>query len=460
MTRRLLAGYLTITVVVLLLLELPLAIFFSQRELERFTSGVEHDASVIASIYEDDLQTGATLDPQPALLYTERTGARVVIVDAAGISLIDTERPVPRDLSTRPEIADAIAGRRASGTRSSSTLGTDFVYVAIPVMSGGVVHGAMRVTINTDRVDASVHRFWWGLVVVGVGVLALMAVVGWMIARSVTRPLRQLERTASRFSEGDLTVGDTVSEGPPELRALSATMSTMAERLTALLDEQREFVADASHQLRTPLTALRLRLENLQARLPEAEGDELESAIEETTRLATLVGDLLQLARADQGQPPTVIDLAQLAAQRVDTWSALAEVAEVTLQLQGAEAPMWASAVPGAVEQIIDNTLDNALNVSPEGSQIVVRLGTDGDRRTVVIEDHGPGLSDDDKERATRRFWRKTATTPGTGLGLAIAASLAHASSGTLSLADTPGGGLSVVVTLPSAHGRDLGHTQ
>ncbi|MDO8390042.1 MAG: HAMP domain-containing sensor histidine kinase [Actinomycetota bacterium] len=451
MTRRLLAGYLTITVVVLLLLELPLAIFFSQRELERFTAGVEHDASVIASIYEDDLQTGATLDPQAALLYTERTDARVVIVDANGISLIDTERPVPRDLSTRPEIADAIADKRSSGTRSSSTLGTDFVFVAIPVSSGGVVHGALRVTIDTDRVDASVHRFWLGLVVVGAGVLALMAVVGWMIARSVTRPLRQLERNAARFSEGDLAVHDTVREGPLELRSLSATMSTMAERLAALLDEQREFVADASHQLRTPLTALRLRLENLQARLPDAEGDELESAIEETTRLATLVGDLLQLARADQGQPPVTIDLAQVAIQRVDTWSALAEAAGVTLQVEGADAPLWASAAPGAMEQILDNTLDNALNVSPEGSLIVVRLRADGDRRTVVIEDHGPGLSDDDKERATRRFWRKTATTPGTGLGLAIASSLARASSGSLTLTDSPGGGLSVVVTLPGS---------
>jgi len=450
MTRRLLAGYLTITVVVLLLLELPLAIFFSQRELERFTSGVEHDASVIASIYEDDLQTDTTLDPQPALLYAERTDARVVVVDERGVSLIDTEMAVPRDLSTRPEIAGAIAGRRSSGTRSSSTLGTDFVFVALPVASGGVVHGALRVTVDTDQVDSSVHRFWLGLVAVGVGILALMAVVGWMIARSVTRPIRRLELTAARFSQGDLTVDSPLDEGPIELRTLDATMSTMAERLAVLLDEQREFVADASHQLRTPLTAMRLRLENLQARLPEAEGDELESAIEETTRLATLVADLLQLARADQGQPPIPVDIAQLVTQRVDTWSALAEMAEVTLLVEGAEQAVWASAVPGAMEQILDNTLDNALNVSPAGAQIVVRLRSDVQRHTITVEDHGPGLSDDEKERATRRFWRKSTTTPGTGLGLAIAASLAAASGGTLALADTPGGGLRVVVTLPA----------
>lgn len=452
MTKRLLVGYLTITIVVLLLLELPLAIFYSQREVERFTSAVEHDASVIASIYEDDLQTGAALNPQAALLYTSRTGARVVIVDALGISQIDTEQSVPRDLSTRPEIAQALAGRRASGTRYSSTLGTDIVYVALPITSSGVVHGALRVTLDTTKVDASVHRFWFGLVLIGLGVLALMAVVGWLIARSVTRPVRRLERAAARFAEGDLTVQDTQHEGPAELRALSTTMTTMAERLAAMLDEQRSFVADASHQLRTPLTALRLRLENLQSRLPDADADELETAIEETTRLATLVGDLLQLARADQGgQQVASVDLAQIARDRVDTWSALAEISDVRLRVNGTDAPVHATAVVGAAEQIFDNSLDNALNVSAAGDEIVVTVVRRDGKCLLSIADQGPGLSDDDKARAVRRFWRKTERTPGTGLGLAIAVALAHASGGTLTLTDAEPHGLVVTLELTTA---------
>ncbi len=449
MTKRLLVGYLTITVVVLLLLELPLAIFFSQREVERFTGGIEHDAYVIAGIYEDDLQNGITPDPQAARSYEFRTGARVVVVNAEGISLIDTEQPIRRDLSTRPEIAEALAGRRSSGTRYSSTLGSDFVYVALPVTSGGVVHGALRITLATSKVDATVHRFWLGLVLMGFAVLAVMAAVGWVIARSVTRPVRRLEQAAHRFARGDLTPLEPGEEGPSELRELSVTMATMAERLAAMLDEQRAFVADASHQLRTPLTALRLRLENLQARMAGADADELEAAIEETSRLATLVSDLLQLARADEAQPSVQIDLAQIALQRTDTWSALAELSGVALRVEGAESPVLAMAVPGAVEQILDNTLDNALNVSPTGSTIVIRVSHNDDRCMLSISDQGPGLSDEDKDRATRRFWRKSANVPGTGLGLAIAMSLARASRGSLTLADTPEGGLQVVLTLP-----------
>lgn len=453
MTKRLLLGYLTITVLVLVLLEVPLALFYSQRELDRLTTGVERDATVIASIYEDDLQIGRSLDPGAATLYASRTGARVVVTDARGIALIDTEQTVPRDFSTRPEIATALTGRRAAGTRSSTTLGSDFVYVAIPVTSSGVVHGAVRLTLATSHVDSHIHRFWLGLVLIAATVLAVMTLVGLVIAHGVTLPIRRLQVQATRFARGDLTPDEQVTAGPPELRELSDTMSTMAIRLAALIDEQRAFVADASHQLRTPLTALRLRLENLQARLPEADAAELDNAIDETTRLAGLVSDLLQLARADHGQPAAPTDIADIARQRVDTWSALAESRGVTLQLVADDAPVVALAQPGSVEQVLDNTLDNALTVLPDGGVITVTVIGGTSEHRLIISDNGPGLPDADKERATRRFWRAADAAPGagTGLGLAIASALAHASGGDLTLGDAPPHGLAVTLTLPAS---------
>ena len=135
---------------------------------------------------------------------------------------------------------------------------------------------------------------------VAVIVLAVMGLVGYFVARSVTRPIRRLNETALRFASGDLTVDEHIDDGPPELRQLARTMSTMARQLDAMLQEQRAFVADASHQLRTPLTGLRLRLENLESRLPDAEAAEVEASIDEITRLSSLVTDLLQLARADR----------------------------------------------------------------------------------------------------------------------------------------------------------------
>lgn len=453
MTKRLIISYLAVTVVVLVMLEIPLAVFFAQRERERLSADMESDARVIATIYEDALEKGTSPDPGPAFRYTDRTGARVVVVNTTGLSQVDTEQSIGRDLSTRPEIAQALAGKRAAGTRFSDTLHADLWYVAVPIASGGVVHGALRISFGPGEVDGRIHRFWLALVLIAVVVLLVMGLVGWAIARSVTRPLRRLNETATRFGSGDLTVDEHPAGGPPEIRALDERMSNMAVRLAALVDEQRAFVADASHQLRTPLTALRLRLEILQGapHLAEADVAELEAAIEETDRLARLVGDLLQLARAEQHPTTAEADLARLTADRVDTWSAAADQADVRLVLGGADRPALVWAVPGAIEQILDNVIDNAILVSRPGSTIEVTVTRGSDSHRLSIADHGPGLSDEDKARATRRFWRGSTATPGTGLGLAIAQALAVASGGSLSLSDTPGGGLTIVLTLPVA---------
>jgi signal transduction histidine kinase len=452
MTRRLLLGYLSVTVVVLLLLEVPLAIFYAERERDRLTAEVERDASVIATIYEDALERGQPLDPAAAMEYERRTGARVVVTDRAGISEVDTQLSTPRDFSTRPEIAIALSGRRSTGIRPSETLDTDILYVALPVASGGVVHGAIRITLDTDHVDDHIHRFWLALVAIAMVVLAVMSLIGWAIARSVTRPLRHLNATAARFAEGNLTVdAEHEDAGPVELRELAGTMSMMASRLASLIDEQRAFVADASHQLRTPLTALRLRLENLQTRLEPAEANEVDVAIDETDRLASLVSDLLQLARADQRQSMVVVDLARIVVDRLDTWTAMADLRGVELRADGCDRAVLVHAAPGSVEQILDNVLDNALKVAPAGSEVVVSI-TPGDLwHRMVISDRGPGLSEDDKDRAVRRFWRGDTTTPGTGLGLAIASALALGSGGRLSLADAKPVGLDVIVELSAA---------
>ena len=162
MTKRLMLSYLIITLIVLLMLEIPLGLFYGQRERERLIADVEHDANVIATLYEDDVERGLPLDPQPAATYQDRTGARVVVLDGDGISLVDTDQPVSRDFSTRPEIVVALEGTRASGTRSSETLGTDLLYVAVPVASGGTVHGALRITLDTSQVNARIRQFWLG----------------------------------------------------------------------------------------------------------------------------------------------------------------------------------------------------------------------------------------------------------------------------------------------------------
>ncbi|MGB5757264.1 MAG: ATP-binding protein [Acidimicrobiales bacterium] len=460
MTRRLLLSYLAITVIVLIMLEIPLAVFYSQREEERFIADAERDAVVLASFYEGVLELGSQPDTTLAGDYAERTSARIVLVDTDGISVLDTGADADRDFSTRPEIQTALTGRRDAGIRRSETLDTDILFVAVPVASGGTVHGALRLTIDASEVTKRIQRFWIALGAVAAIVLLAVTGIGWAIARSVTKPIRELQASARRFAEGDLSTAGLDGDAPPEIAALGDTMNMMAVRLEQLINAQRAFVGDASHQLRTPLTALRLRLENLETRLADdIDIDEATAAIDEIERLATLVDDLLQLARVDQQPPTEALDITPVVTDRIDTWSAVAAEHDVGLEFHSPQRPVWVTAIPGAVEQLLDNTIDNAVKHSPANSTVEIHLLPGHGTTRLIVRDHGPGLGDDDKHRALQRFWRGDTTTAGSGLGLAIATSLAEAGGGALELEDTRGGGLTVVVELPTEPARPAGKT-
>jgi signal transduction histidine kinase len=458
MTRRLLGSYLSITALVLLIIEVPLGVVFARAEYDRLVAAVERDATVLATVVEDALEAGGTggLDPVAAG-YQDRTGGRVVVVDRAGVTVADSDPPAPgrRDLSTRPEIAAALRGQHTAGSRSSSTLGSSFLYVAVPVASQGRVYGAVRITYPTSTVDARVRRVWLALAGVAALVLGVVALVGFALARSTTRPIRSLEQATTAVADGDLGARAPIDRGPPEVRRLAGAFNDMAARLGRLLDSQRAFVADASHQLRTPLTALRLRLENLEATMPPTAAEDLRAAAAETGRLARLVDGLLTLARAEAD--PTrreVVDLAAVVADRQAAWTPLAAEQDVQLTVQpGSAAPVWA--VPSALEQVLDNLLANALRVAPPGSQVELAIRQAGGWVELHVTDQGPGMPAEQRQRAFDRFWRApSADREGTGLGLAIVRQLLEASGGTAELRPNPGGGLDAVARLrPADHG-------
>ena len=172
-------------------------------------------------------------------------------------------------------------------------------------------------------------------------------------------------------------------------------------------------MADASHQLRTPLTALRLRLENLEATMPPAAAGDLRAAAAETGRLARLVDGLLTLARAEAAPSRReVVDLAAVVADRQAAWAPLAAEQDVELTVQpGPAAPVWA--VPGALEQVLDNLLANALRVAPAGSQIELAIRQAGGWVELHVTDQGPGMPAEQRQRAFDRFWRGPVHRPG-----------------------------------------------
>jgi signal transduction histidine kinase len=440
-TRRLLASYLALTVVVLVALEVPLAVVNARNEQQDLTAKVERDAFAAASLAEDTLQAGGSSRHLVKIVrrYEAQTGGRVVIVDTHGRSIADSHPTVPKETSfaSRPEVAAALRGRTVSGIRSSATLDTKLLYVAVPVASGGTVFGAVRITYPTSALDHRINRYRLALAAVALIVLAVAAVVGLLLARSIARPLRRLEDVAARVGGGELTARASENDGPSDVRSLAGEFNRTTAKLAALLRSQEQFVADASHELRTPLMALRLRLEN----------GETDAALVEAERLAGLVDELLELARADaSGDLADDLSLGDIVDRRVELWSALAEERDVRLEAQGDGGLIRAG--EGRVEQVLDNLLSNALDAAPGGSTITVIA----ERGELHVVDQGLGLTPDQRERAFDRFWRAS-TEPGSGLGLSIAKRLIELDGGTIELRAAVTGGIDAVVRYPSRRG-------
>jgi signal transduction histidine kinase len=442
-TRRLVLGYLGLTIFVLLSLEVPLGVQHQRSERANFQQKIEHDATTLASVAEDAVQNGSRSQLRYvaafAYNYARTTGTRVVVVDKLGLALIDTTPRVggAESFASRPEIGAALRGSVATGSRHSNTLHTNLLYVAVPVASGGVVHGATRVTIPTSALDARIRRYWLILGAIAAIVLGAAGLVGVSIARFVTLPLRRLEQAAAEFGSGDFDVRAPEFDGPPEVRSRARAFNETATKLGRLVAAQDEFVADASHQLRTPLTALRLRLEN---------GD-LEGGLREVERLGTLVDELLALARAD-ARPAAVVDAAAVVRERVNHWRPLAEENEVVL-FADTDGSALVHASPERLSQIIDNLLSNAFEVAPAHSTVTVAVRTGRQRTELCVRDQGPGMTAEEREHAFDRFW--SSREGGSGLGLAIVLRLVQIDDGEVELHDAEGGGLGVLVRLRTA---------
>jgi signal transduction histidine kinase len=303
---------------------------------------------------------------------------------------------------------------------------------------------------------------WARLALLCGGVLAVVAGIGFGLARSVTRPVHRLERATDRLAAGDLSTRVDARDGPLELRHLATTFNRMVDQLTQLLDAQQRFVADASHQLRTPLTALRLRLENLEADAAPGNRERLTAAVGEVTRMTRLVDGLLLLARGAGDQDVRApVDLVAIVRNRAEIWSEVTRERGVSILLETPDAA-WALVTREAVEQLVDNLVDNALSVSPVGTAITIRVCEARGVAEIHVLDEGPGLDPDERLHAFDRFWRGAGAAPGgSGLGLAIVRQLAKSNGGSARLKPRPERGTDAVIVLPGAGGvahrdRDL----
>jgi signal transduction histidine kinase len=424
--RRLFLVTLAVTTLLVAAFAIPLAVLVRDVARDRAVSDAEHDISTLAPVL-----AVLAVRPDPALLEATVDGTTAGQAGRLRVLLPDGTRvgdPTPAD-------PDAVALARQGIAFSRSTADGIDVYgaVVLGVEDEDVV--VIRVRVPNDLLTDGVATSWTVLAAVALVLLALSVAATDRLARSVTRPAADLARTSRGLAQGNASARARVA-GPPEIAEVAVALNLLADRIVELLAAERERVADLSHRLRTPLTALRL----------DAEGHGAAALLEDVDRLEAEISELIRTARRPLHDAVAVrVDLSAVATDRAAFWGALADDDgrswTCTVDPEGPH-PVRLSESDAAAT--LDVLLGNVFAHTPDGTPYAVSIVATGARVRLAVDDGGPGIVD-----VAAVLDRGTSPGGSTGLGLDIAATTARAAGGDLRIESSALGGTRVVLDLP-----------
>lgn len=355
---------------------------------------------------------------------------------------------------------------KARAVRSGAYNWKNYRLLQRPIAAGKQAPALLvRVGVRRDQVDDDVWRLTEMMLMAYTLILVVAPLSGYWLAGRATRPLATILQTTARLHPDNLSERLPLRGSGDELDQLSATMNGMLDRLAAHLEQQRTFVADAAHELRSPLTAMRTTLEvALEHERSPAEYRELFSdLIEECASLGNLINHLLLLAEGDAGllHADGEVRLDEIVSRAGDMFQGIAEQRGICLQVKAIE-PVVIRGNRVHLREVIHNLIDNALKFTPEGGSVTVEVSAPAGFRQAQLRvgDTGIGISPDDLPRVFERFFRADKSRQrergsGTGLGLPICRAIVHSYEGSIAITSTPGKGTTVTVTLPLSRGGE-----
>ena len=407
MRRRLVVAITVVAAAAVVLFAVPLAFVLDRGYRDQELLRLQRDAVSAARRIDLSSQPGDTVEIPPV------RGDVLAAYDGRG-TRVAGRGPLQGDAA----VADTLRTRRPVVRRGSGRL-----VATVPLQTGERITGAVRVQRSDDVVVDRSHRAWLLLAGVGAAVVMLAALAAALLARRLAAPLERVASVARRLGEGDFSVraprGDVA-----EVDAVAAALDTAAARLDELVTRERAFSADASHQLRTPLAALRLELESGQLR-----GADVAGALAQVDRLEETITLLLSVARDAPRTAPATADLRELADAAETRWHGPLAATGRPLRVNvAADTPPLAEAAAPVIREILDVLLDNAQRHGAGAVTIAVRQLDS--HWCIDVGDEGPGIRGDPDAVFARR-----SDGAGHGIGLALARSLAHAEGGRLTLA-------------------------
>jgi signal transduction histidine kinase len=456
--RRLLLVLLPLLGFMLVAIEVPLAASTAKRLTNERTTEHLFDMQRLEEITSAPLRDGALRRVRKTVdnYHRAHSDSDVLVVDREGKTVIALRRPSATDAAAVTKATRlALDGQRPRFSPTAWPWSRRPIVLGASLERNSTTVGALVAVVQPDGVRDAVTMRLGVLVASWFGVMLLATLLCVLpLARWILQPVGDLSAAAERIAAGRPHAGVSEHGGPPELRSLATSFNRMASSVAAALERQRSLAASASHQLRNPVTALRLRMDNLALHVaPDGEAD-LRAALHQATELSTTIDTLLRHARAEATAAELVVaDIAELVVARIDAWRSALDPIEVLLELP-ADGDCRALCHADAVEQALEAVLDNARKFG-DGSVVEIAVAVLPGEVRVRVRDHGPGLSEAERASAMELFWRspRHQNHEGTGLGLTIVRSLLETGGARLELHDAEPG-LAADVVIPAAATR------
>lgn len=387
---------------------------------------------------------------------------RITVIDESGIVLCDSDAdPVRMDNhGSRPEVREALSGMRGSVIRFSRTVKAQLLYVAVLLDRPGKPAWVVRTALPLSSIDDLLRNMFANLLMVLFALVATIFIGSVYVYRKINTPLDEIRRGAERFSQGrfGMKLPDYQIR---EISDLASALNQMATQLDSLENLRREFVANVSHELKTPVTTIKGFIETLLEGAKD-DPDDLQRFLEiisrQSDRLASIIDDLLTLSRLESAPLSEIMDtgvymLGDILESCRDICLARAQQKNITIRMD-CDTDIEVHADRSLLTQAIVNLVDNAIKYSPEETTVSIACAESEGYSEISVTDEGPGIAQQHLSRLFERFYRadkaRSRKLGGTGLGLAIVKHIVNVHGGVVSVSSKPGSGSTFTIRLPA----------
>jgi len=463
-------AFIFLTLIVVLVLSFFVSIKLSDNFEQKITEELQSNAILVSDILKTDLLEGQQkIIREKTLALADKLSLRITVINEQGNVLADSEKD-PAEMENhrdRPEVISAMETGFGQSTRPSETLGYNTKYVAVSAKDGNRILGIVRFALPLSEVQLQIRLIYRVVLFGALAAILIALTVAYFISKSITSPIAQMKETAQRIAKGDFSKKvrikskDELGELAKSLNIMSDELQQKIENLKQMDRVRTDFVANVSHELKTPLTLIKGYIETLEDKAidDKEKARKFVSIIKEHSgRLENIINDLLSLSElelSNDSVKKVEFDLKVL----IDDLSLsfghalVAKKQSLSIDSQGNDFKIKAD--PNKIEQVFVNLIDNAIKYTSQGGKIVVALFEQQDQLTVTVEDNGIGIPEEHLNRVFERFYRvdkaRSRQLGGTGLGLSIAKHIVLAHKGKINIESQTNKGTTVSVTLPKA---------